>query len=164
LAAGNAIVWILILSVGNKQNLVGLFGHQLCWSLLAYYACYTMYDAYVSVTLREDKSIINNGFSAKAMKVAIGTSITAQTGLLLVDIIFNFAYSEETAPTYYYLWAWMFSLVLYMSSTALITIMFFIVFGPDRADMMNKTRPVDCMVSADTDPGRLMLSEEINHA
>jgi len=120
-----------------------------------------MYDAYVSVSLREDKSIINNGFSAKAMKAAIATSIIANTGLLLVDIIFNFAYSEEESPTYYYLWAWMFSLVLYMSSTAIITIMFFIVFGPDRAEMMHKTQPVDIMTSGEEDPSRLMLSQEV---
>jgi len=67
------LVWLLILSVGNNPGLVDLFGHQLSWSLIAFYASYTMYDAYVSISLREDTSIINNGYSAGAMKVAIGT-------------------------------------------------------------------------------------------
>lgn len=115
-----------------------------------------MYDAYVSISLREDKSIINNGFSAKAMKVAIVTNIFANTGLLLVDIVFNFAYSEENSPTYYYLWSWIFSLFLYVSSVAVITIMFFIVFGPDRSEII-KTKPVDCMISADQEPGQGLL-------
>jgi len=73
-----------------------VFGHQLCWSLLAYYACYTMYDAYVSISLREDNSILRNPSSKSLMKVAIGTQVLANTALLLVDIIFNFAYAEES--------------------------------------------------------------------
>lgn len=47
-----AAIWTLILSVGNKTTLVDLFGHQLCWSLVAYYASYSMYDAYVAMSLR----------------------------------------------------------------------------------------------------------------
>jgi len=137
----NAAIWILILSVGNDLNLVDLFGHQLCWSVLSYYACYMMYDAYISVSLREDKSIVNNGHSAKAMKAAIGLSIIANTGLLMVDVVFNFAYSEETNPTYYYLWKWIFALMSYASSIFICAVMFFIVMSKDRSEL--STRPVD---------------------
>lgn len=62
-----------------------------------------------------------------------------------MDVVFNFAYSEENRPTYYYLWKWMFALVLYVSTTAILCVLFFIVFGADRT--MPTSKPVDCMVS-----------------
>jgi len=53
ISVGIALMWTLILSTGNKKTLVDAFGHQLCWSLVAYYASYTMYDSYVAMSLRE---------------------------------------------------------------------------------------------------------------
>jgi hypothetical protein len=67
------------------------------------------------------------------MKVAIVTNIFANTGLLLVGIVFNFTYGEENSPTCYYIWPLSFYLFLYISNAAVTTIMFFIVFGPDRS-------------------------------
>jgi len=51
-----------------------------------------------------------------------------------VDVVFNFAYSEDSKPSYYYLWKWIFALVLYVSSAAILVALFFIVAGKDHSE------------------------------
>jgi len=133
LAAGNAIIWLLILSIGETNfGLVDVFGHQLCWTLLSFYSCYMMYDCMVSASLNEGSGIPANSISFG--KMAIYLSIIGNTALLLVDLVFNFAYDKETSTdSLYFLWRWIFSFVTFASSFAILFCLMLVVLAPDRS-------------------------------
>ena len=57
LAIGTAVMWIIVLQAA-EVNVVTLFGNDLCWAILGYYMSYIMYDAMVSLGLREDSNRI----------------------------------------------------------------------------------------------------------
>ena len=47
--------------------------------------------------------------------------------------MFNFAYSETSVPSYYFLWKWIFALVMDVSSTAILIALFFFVASNDNS-------------------------------
>lgn len=132
LAFGNALIWLLILSVGTNAASVEVFGEELCWTMLTYYACYMMYDCMVSASLNEGSGI--PATAIKLGKFAILLSIVGNTALLLNDIVFNFAYDKETSnASYYFLWRWIFSFVAIASTFAILFCLMLIVLAPDRS-------------------------------